>query len=271
MTLENFNYRTNPLFLRNQFDSDNTFGIPKIPKVEFNDDELADLRMIAFNLVKSDKDNHYERIVHFFIYDYNFESMWKNPKKYLKMLSKYKGILSPDFSMYLEMPYALQIYNTFRNRWCGAYYSQYGIKVVPTLNWSDEKSFDFCFKGIEKGSVLAVSTYMFQEKDYHSDQKEIFMKGYNKMLEEVEPSKIICYSEPFEEMKGDIIYIDYDLNSWRHLKDDTYSKGYIKTTNNLLNISTDNGIIVKKDMFIRAAAALLAAVGNQKMKILSDF
>ena len=40
MTLENFNYRTDPLFLRNQFDSANSFGIPDIPKPEFTEDEL---------------------------------------------------------------------------------------------------------------------------------------------------------------------------------------------------------------------------------------
>ena len=32
MTLENFNYRTNPMFLRNQFPSDNIYGIPTLPK-----------------------------------------------------------------------------------------------------------------------------------------------------------------------------------------------------------------------------------------------
>ena len=42
MTLENFNYRTNPLFLRNQFKSDNKFGIPDIPKIKFGDNELKD-------------------------------------------------------------------------------------------------------------------------------------------------------------------------------------------------------------------------------------
>ena len=71
--------------------------------------------------------------------------------------------------MYLEMPYALQIYNTFRNRWCGAYLSDKGIKVIPTVSWSDEKSIEFCFKGIEKGSIVAVSTYMFHEHNNHAD------------------------------------------------------------------------------------------------------
>ena len=34
------------------------------------------------------------------------------------------------------------------------------------------------------------------------------------MLEEIEPEAIICYGEPFEEMKGNIIKIDYMKNKY---------------------------------------------------------
>lgn len=167
MTLENFNYRTDPLFLRNQFDSANSFGIPDIPKPEFTEDELKNLLLLGFNQLKKDNGKHAERIIHFFLYDYNFEKIWSNPELYLKSLSQYKGILTPDFSMYLEMPYTLQLYNTFRNRWCGAFFASKGVHVIPTVSWADEKSFEFCFKGIEKGSIVAVSTYMFHERGYY--------------------------------------------------------------------------------------------------------
>ncbi|MCR4890267.1 MAG: DUF4417 domain-containing protein [Ruminococcus sp.] len=133
MTLENLNYRTNPMFLRNQFPSENAYGIPAIPKAEFNDDELKELRLLAFNQAKSDNGKHSERIVHFFLYDYNFEKLWDKPEEYTELLLKYKGVLTPDFSMYTEMPYSVQIYNTFRNRWCGAYLASKGIRVIPTV------------------------------------------------------------------------------------------------------------------------------------------
>ncbi len=35
------------------------------------------------------------------------------------------------------------------------------------------------------------------------------MLGYNEMLSRIKPSKIICYGKPFDEMKGDIIEVDY--------------------------------------------------------------
>ena len=36
-----------------------------------------------------------------------------------------------------------------------------------------------------------------------------FMRGYNAMLEKIRPSKIICFGTPFNEMRGNIIEIDY--------------------------------------------------------------
>ncbi|MDE6785137.1 MAG: DUF4417 domain-containing protein, partial [Ruminococcus sp.] len=238
MTLENFNYRTNPLFLRNEFESSNKYGIPDIPIADFSFDDLEELRLLAFNQSKSDNGIHSNRIVHFFLYDYNFESVWKEPEKFTELFSKYKGILTPDYSMYIEMPYAVQLYNVFRNRWCGAYYASKGIKVIPTVAWSDRGSFDFCFKGISKGSIVAVSTYMFHESANHESQKELFMEGYNRMLEEIEPSAIICYSEPFPEMKGNIIYIDYELSSWKYLSDD-------KSFRSIVNNGETQYLIVK--------------------------
>lgn len=121
--------------------------------------------------------------------------------------------------MYIEMSPVMQMYNTFRNRWCGAYYASQGIRVIPTVNWGLSKTFDFCFDGIEKGSAVAVSTYMVYPRDNYSGQKDFFMKGYNEMLRRIEPETILCYHTPFDEMKGNIVPIDYDLSSWRYLNE----------------------------------------------------
>ena len=94
--------------------------------------------------------------------------------------------------------------------------------MIPTVNWGDESTFDFCFEGIEKGSVVAVSTYMASEHGNRQDQKEWFMTGYNEMLRRIEPEKIICYNTPFPEMHGNIIYVDYERSSWRYMN---YERG----------------------------------------------
>jgi len=105
------------------------------------------LRLVGFDRI-SGSDAHTDRIVHFFLYDYKFERIWSNPDESIGKLKRYRAVLTPDFSMYLEMPLALQLYNTFRNRWCGAYFASKGIRVIPAVNWGDESTFSFCFDGI---------------------------------------------------------------------------------------------------------------------------
>lgn len=217
MTEENYNYRTSQTLLRNQFPGKGKLQIPIIPRFKAKEDDFNDLLLIGFDRTHLEDQNHLDRMVHFFLYDYRFERVWKNPDNDIEKLSRYRAVLSPDFSMYLEMAPVMQLYNVFRNRWCGAYWASKGIRVVPSVNWGDESTFDFCFDGIEKGSVIAVSTYMASEHDHRKDQKDWFLAGYNEMLRRIEPEKIICYNTPFPEMQGDIVYVDYERSSWRYM------------------------------------------------------
>lgn len=186
------------MFLRNQFKSVGMFKLPLVKKQEIS---LEDVKLIGYDKINQSKD--YDSIVHFFLDDYRFESIYNNPEKKLETLKQYKAVLTPDFSMFTEMPIALQLFSTFKNRWVGAYLQEQGIRVIPTVRWGDLTSFNFCFDGIEKGSAVAVSTLGVRNEKSH------FMLGYNEMLSRIKPSKIICYGKPFEEMKGDIIEVDY--------------------------------------------------------------
>ena len=217
MTEDNYNYRTSQTLLRNQFPGRGKFQIPVIPKFQEQLGDLDDLLLIGYDKTNLEDQKHLDRMVHFFLYDYRFERVWKNPDSDIEKLSRYRAVLSPDFSMYLEMAPVMQLYNVFRNRWCGAYWASKGIRVIPTVNWGDENTFDFCFDGIEKGSVVAVSTYMASAHDNRQDQKDWFMPGYKEMLRRIEPDKIICYNTPFPEMEGNIIYVDYERSSWKYL------------------------------------------------------
>ena len=72
------------------------------------------------------------------------------------------------------------------------------VKSYSTINWGTPASYEFCFDGVQKGSVVAVSTYTREHNEAG------FMAGYNEMLRRIQPSAIICYGEPFEEMRGNI-------------------------------------------------------------------
>lgn len=173
-------------------------GEYNIPIIKKQDIDVEKIKLIGYVDTKNnDAENKY-KTVHFFTYDWKFEKVYSRAEDELEKLSQYYALFSPDFSLFTNMPRVLQILSVFKNRWCGAYWQSKGLKVIPTVSWGDESSFDFCFDGIEEGSVVAVCTY------YRENCEEEFMLGYNEMLRRIKPSMVLCYDEPFKGMKGNV-------------------------------------------------------------------
>jgi hypothetical protein len=194
--------RQDPKLLRNQFKSDNYYGIPTIKKCELKN---INLKFIGFDQIGYKKRATEDKAIHLFNDDNKLNCLYNLPEKYFKKLAKFEAVLTPDFSLYTDMPLAIQIHSVFKSRWCGAFWQDKGLKaVIPTITWGAEESFEFSFLGVEKGSIVAISTLCV------SKEKEAFMKGYNRMLEVIKPKLIYCYGvRPFPEMEGNIIWIEY--------------------------------------------------------------
>lgn len=195
--------RKNPLFLRNEFKGEGKYEIPLVKKQTL--DLSHDVMLISYSdIKKNDNENNRQKGVHFFVDDYRFEGIYDHPEKSLERLAQYKFLCTPDFSLYYEMQLWRQIESTGKNRWIGAYWQSKGFIVYPTISWSGSRSFDYCFDGVEKGSTVAIGMVGAKR-----DNKRNFLLGYNEMLKRIEPEHIICFGQPFEEMKGDLIVIDY--------------------------------------------------------------
>lgn len=169
--------------------------------------------LIGFNYAKTSKEKSVG--IHFFLDDYQFERVWSYPEKYVELLKSYDCILSPDFSLYLDMPMPMKIWNVYRSRQIGAYYQSQGIKVIPTISWAEEETFSFCFCGIPKNSIVAISTIGIKE---HKENKEIWENGVKAMIEAIEPSQILVYGGKVDFDYGDIsvrYYSNDVIKRWR--------------------------------------------------------
>lgn len=175
-------------------------------------------KMIGFNYAKTSKDK--DVCIHFFIDDYQFERVWNNPEKYIEVLAEYECILSPDFSLYMDMPMPMKIWNVYRSRQIGAYYQNYGINVIPTVSWAEPETFEFCFEGIPQGSIVAVSTIGVKKGD---DAFQIWQDGMKEMINRIQPKTILVYGGELDFNYGDIEVIYYDnqvLKKWKKQKYD---------------------------------------------------
>ena len=186
-----------------QFDSSNEYGIPDMLPCHI--ENLKTIPLQGFNFALSDK-NPQNKGVHFFLHDYQFERVWKYPQRYTDTLQKFAFCLSPDFSPYADMPKALKIFNVYRNRWCGRYWQEHNIKVIPTFTMGDSDSFEYCILGIPKHSTIAIST---MGEGRWAGYKGLF-RYWDKMLETLEPETILLYGKDLsEKLEGNIIFKRY--------------------------------------------------------------
>jgi hypothetical protein len=177
---------------------------------------LERIGLIGFSETRSDEKEYSFATVHFFEDDKKFDEVWNNPPRYIDRLEQYCQVFSPDFSQYVDMPKAVQVFNVYRNRWCAAYWQQKGLVVIPTISWSDANSFDYSFDSIEKGACVAVSTIGCRK------QEDAFMDGYREMVKKIKPDNVICYGESFAGMSdiASLIEIEYSANTTvSHVKD----------------------------------------------------
>lgn len=167
---------------------------------------LDDVKAVAFPQAKNEKFPR-QSFCHFFVNDYTFERLWVNASKHIDYLRNFKYVCSPDFSLYTDMPLALQIYNVYRSRALGFCLSMFGIDVIPTVTWGDESTFDFCFDGLPQQSTLAVST----NGCFFDEGKMCYINGFKEMCERLNPTQVLVV--------GREIPIDVDVKI-------TYKKSY---------------------------------------------
>lgn len=169
--------------------------------------------LIGFNYALSNEDKDVG--IHFYVDDYQFERVWNDPQKYVDVLAEYDCILSPDFSLYLDMPMPMKIWNVYRSRQIGAFYQKQGIRVIPTISWAEEETFEFCFKGIPIGSVVSISTVGVKR---NKTALEIWNKGVDEMMKQIQPSAIVVYGGELEHDYGDakVVYFENKVTTeWK--------------------------------------------------------
>jgi hypothetical protein len=196
------------LLLRNGFYSDNSLDMPVIYRQTV---DLENVRFLGFQNTGKRNDETKNCTVHFFLEDKDFECVYRNPARYVKRLLFFKQVLTPDFSVYSKMDKWRQIESVAHSRWCGAFWQEAGGLVIPTITWGSSESFDFCFLGVEEGSVVAVSVMQNRKV------KDGWLLGFAEMCRRIKPEKVLCYGKPFIEayQYADIIDIPHEGNQKR--------------------------------------------------------
>ena len=143
--------------------------------------------MVSFNFCKTATE--FDGVgVHFCIDDYQFERVWSRPEAYLDLLRGFDCVVCPDFSVYMDMPYPMKLWNLYRSRALGNWWQREGLTVVPNVTWSGPDSFGYCFEGIPRGGTIFISTVgVTRDKD----ARAIVEAGIKEALRRLEPARLL--------------------------------------------------------------------------------
>lgn len=152
--LRRYDYNLHTAF----YGGDGYFGFPKLAPVYPEDVDLKALSWIAFDECLRTKKGRQGKGVHFFAHDYTFERVWNYPQRYVPLLWEFGCVCAPFFSSYHDWPRAVRAMSIYRNRWCGRYWQENGVTVIPTVSLQGREDWDWCFDGLPEGGMVALSS-----------------------------------------------------------------------------------------------------------------
>lgn len=167
--------------------------------------QKSDLIKIPKDMIPFDKRHvikEKDLAIHFYIHDKAFKQIINSTWKYVEELSKYSSVISPDCSLYRDMPLSIQIINTYFNRAVGYYLQKNGVHVITNIRWGDERSFEFCFAGAPKNDIVSISTYGCIKSE---EDKYYFKFGLREMLRILKPKIVLVHGAMPDEVFSEFI------------------------------------------------------------------
>ncbi len=161
-------------------------GFLEIP--EIGGGNYVPQKLIPFSKAISSKD--YQCWVHFYEDDANFERIWNNPKKYLPILKRFAGVISPDFSLYRDMPLVMQFWNIYRNRAIGRWLQDNGIKVIVNVRFGDHRTYEASCYGVPRYGCIATGSHGCIKLN---EDRHYFFDGLEQVVERLSPRRIVVY------------------------------------------------------------------------------
>lgn len=193
-------------------------GFLEIPTIEYGIHRPK--KLVPFS--KAISSNDHECWIHFYEDDYVFQRIWNNPKKYLPILERFNGVITPDFSLYRDMPLVMQFWNIYRSRAIGSWLQKNGIKVIPNIRFSDLRTCKAACYGITPNSTIAIGTHGCIKG---KEDREYFVKGLQKIIDILTPQIIVAYGcapgyifETYKEQGIEILQFESEFSAVRREK-----------------------------------------------------
>lgn len=182
------------------------YGVPELyPMNVSHMDDTIDFSQSFDYRIK----DHKKLNVNFYVHDKAFERIWNNTDRYIEHLKCFHSVIAPDFSISTGttgMPFAMNLWNKYRNHALAWYMTVQGIKVIPSVSILDKDNWDWGFSGLPRRSILACCT---NGRVRAKAARLEFCKGFYEMCERLKPLRVIIVGHVPDELKSPVEIINY--------------------------------------------------------------
>ncbi len=130
------------------FTSSNPYGIPDLlptnllspedlPRTTYYRDDIKDPMAPQYycESIRPFQSNREGGVLGFFTEDWRFNKFYEKPAMWLKKLldDSWGGLVQPDFSLYQDWPFSMNLWNLYRSRWVARFWQENGLKILPIV------------------------------------------------------------------------------------------------------------------------------------------
>lgn len=171
---------------------------------------------------RGDKKYRIPAFIHFYVDDIKLDgvrsSIWLFPWRAYEVIRHFDGIITPDFSMCQDFPEPLKLLAVYRMRTFGYWMGTLGIDVINNVRWGTSETWDYCYAGIKRHTVVAIGTVASGLR--LKTNRPLFEEGFAEMIVRLKPTAIIVYGSSnydcFEKARGigiEIYQFDSDTSA----------------------------------------------------------
>lgn len=147
----------------------------------------------------------YNQCVHFFIDDYQFERFWNTPEKYIQILKNFDSVISPDFSVYLDVPMSVNVWNIYRSRLLANVMQRNGIPVIPNISVVPKELYDVVFSGLPESDLIAFNNMCVPKGGYLTN----WFSFVREAIKRLNPKRVLIYGKQYTiSSHQDVTYIE---------------------------------------------------------------
>lgn len=171
--------------LREQYESSNGYFPDLLPQNFSFYDLPQDFPCVPYNNRRNNN-----KIITMYQYDCQINVCWNRPDKMLSRVSSAFAVCTPDYSVYIDRHRGEHFMNLYRSRWVGRYLQENGIRVIPSITFTDVISYEYCFLGIPKDQIVIVDAPSW---DSSSIDIANYILGLQIAIERLQPHALLVY------------------------------------------------------------------------------